>query len=233
MYYIQKEPNESGYYGNPMGEPFSDCIEMSNEFLTEYIDANGFVNITIENGAVTSIEKNAKAWNAWKESLPEPEPSNVPDPAQIQLATNFMLMSCTTYTDEQALQIKYVFAVWPEGVNTDGKYTKGQYITHNEQLYRIEQDVQPIESQPPDAVGMLAVYRPVDVEHAGTLEDPIPWVYGMNCYAGKYYSYNGNTYKVAVGGDMIPCTWYPDSGIWQWELVTGGTEADVEDDVQY
>lgn len=167
------------------------------------------------------------------ERPPEPEPSNTPDPAQIQLAINFMLMSCTTYIDEQALQISSVFAVWPEGVNTNGKYTKGQYIMHNDQLYHIEQDVQPIESQPPDAVGMLAVYRPVDVEHEGTLEDPIPWVYGMNCYAGKYYSYNGNTYKVAVGGDMIPCTWYPDSGIWQWELVTGGTEASVEDDVQY
>ena len=27
----------------------------------------------------------------------------------------------------------------------------------------------------------------------------------------------------AMGGDMIPCTWPPDSGIWQWVLVSGGT----------
>ena len=151
----------------------------------------------------------------------EPEPPNTPDPAEIQLATAFMLASCTTYTDDQALQIKSVFSVWPDGVNADGKYAKGQYITHNDQLYHIEQDVQPIESQPPDGEGMLAIYRPINPEHAGTAEDPIPWVYGMDCYAGKYYSYDGHTYMVAKGGDMIPCTWPPDSGIWQWEKVDG------------
>lgn len=167
------------------------------------------------------------------EQPPEPESPNTSDLAEIQLATSFMLASCTTYTDDQALQIKSVFSVWPDGVNTDGKYAKGQYITHNDQLYHIEQGVQPIESQPPDAEGMLAIYRPIDIEHEGTLDDPIPWVYGMNCYAGKYYSYNGNIYKVAVGGDMIPCTWEPGTaGMWQWELVSEKS-SQPNDDVQY
>lgn len=39
----------------------------------------------------------------------------------------------------------------------------------------------------------------------------------MDCYAGKHYSYNGKVYRVAEGGDMIPCTWPPDTpGMWQW-----------------
>ncbi len=224
MYYINNNPTESGNYGNPMGQPFTDCIEMPDEFLSAYLAANGFVNIMVKDGVVTSVEKNVDAWaawEAWKAPNPKPELPNTPDPAEIQLATMFMLATCTTYTDDQALQIKSVFSVWPDGVNTDGKYTKGQYITHNDQLYRIEQDVQPIESQPPDAEGMLAVYRPVDIEHEGTLDDPIPWVYGMNCYAGKYYSYEGAVYMVAEGGDMIPCTWPPDTpDMWQWVKVS-------------
>ena len=70
---------------------------------------------------------------------------------------------------------------------------------------------------PPHDDGMLAIYRPINREHAGTADDPIPWVYGMDCYAGKHYSYNGKVYKVAEGGDMTPCTWPPDSpGMWQW-----------------
>lgn len=174
------------------------------------------------------LKVDVKEKKVWYESIQD----TVPDPIdEIQLAISFMLATCTTYTNDQALQIKSVFAKWPDGVNTDGKYAKGQYITHNDQLYHIEQNVQPIESQPPDAEGMLAIYRPVDIEHEGTLEDPIPWVYGMNCYAGKYYSYNSNIYKVAVGGDMIPCTWYPDSGIWQWELVIESSQPN--DDVEY
>ena len=32
--------------------------------------------------------------------------------------------------------------------------------------------------------------------------------------------YNGKVYQVAEGGDMIPCTWPPDTpGMWQWEEV--------------
>ena len=55
---------------------------------------------------------------------------------------------------------------------------------------------------------------------AGTADDPIPWVYGMDCHAGKCYRYNGKVYQVAEGGDMIPCTWPPDTpGMWQWEEV--------------
>ena len=74
--------------------------------------------------------------------------------------------------------------------------------------------------QAPHDEGMLAVYRPIDREHAGTADDPIPWVYGMDCYAGKCYRYNGKVYQVAEGGDMIPCTWPPDTpGMWQWEEV--------------
>ena len=67
---------------------------------------------------------------------------------------------------------------------------------------------------------MLAVYRPIETWHAGTRSDPIPWVYGMDCLAGLYYSYNGAIYRVADGGDMIPCVWAPDTpGLWQWELI--------------
>ena len=51
----------------------------------------------------------------------------------------------------------------------------------------------PQDHQPPDGEGMLAIYRPIDQTHAGTLEDPIPWVYGMDCPAGSYFSYQGHS----------------------------------------
>ena len=80
--------------------------------------------------------------------------------------------------------------------------------------------VTPQEHQPPHGEGMLAVYRPIDQSHAGTLEDPIPWVYGMDCHAGVYFSYQGHIYQVAEGGDMVPCVWAPGTaGLWQWVLI--------------
>lgn len=136
-------------------------------------------------------------------------------------AVKLLIATATTMTDAQALSIPTDFyPTWPEeGLNDNGQYVKGQVIKYGSGLYRIAQPVAPQAHQPPDGEGMLAVYRPVSPSHAGTLEDPIPWVYGMDCTTGTYYSYNGTVYRCA--GDMIPCVWYPDSGIWQWEAVNG------------
>lgn len=73
--------------------------------------------------------------------------------------------------------------------------------------------------KPPHGEGMLAVYRPIDKGHAGTVDDPILWEYGMNCYEGKYYSHSGKTYLCKQ--NMTPCVWEPGTpGLWQWELVS-------------
>lgn len=73
------------------------------------------------------------------------------------------------------------------------KIAEGVCLMHSGQCYRVVQEVIPIESQPPGADGMLAVYRPVDKRHAGTLEDPIPWVSGMDCFKDKYYAHDGRS----------------------------------------
>ena len=126
----------------------------------------------------------------------------------------------TALTDEQALGMASVFPAWPEWVNAGGQYVQGQVVQDEGQLYRVMQEtVTPLENQPPHGEGMLAVYRPIEVEHAGTMEDPIPWVYGMDCHTGKYYSYEDKLYLCT--GNMIPCTWAPGSeGVYQWEEVT-------------
>lgn len=41
MFYIKNTTN-NGYYGNPMGQPFPDYIEMPDELLSSYFEYNGF-----------------------------------------------------------------------------------------------------------------------------------------------------------------------------------------------
>ena len=137
--------------------------------------------------------------------------------AQYKAVLSLLVATATTLTDAQALGIQRDFyPVWPNGVDETGAYRAGQVVTDNGSLYRVVQAVTPIESQPPHGEGRLAVYRPIDTGHAGTQGDPIPWVYGMDCHTGSYYNYSGVTYLCK--GDMLPCVWYPDSGIWQWEV---------------
>ena len=119
------------------------------------------------------------------------------------------------------LEMPDMFPSWEDVLANGVELQKGRIISKDQTLYRVQNKVTPQAHQPPGGEGMLAVYRPIDQSHAGTLEDPIPWVYGMDCHAGVYFSYQGHIYRVAVGGDMVPCVWTPGTpGLWQWELIS-------------
>lgn len=145
---------------------------------------------------------------------------------RIQLAGQFRagLMTfaagATTITDSQALKMASLFPIWPDGVNEDGEYIQNQIVQDEGNLYRIvPTTVTPLENQPPHGEGMLAVYRPIDIEHAGTIEDPIPFILGMDTEKDKYYSYKNKIYLCKLAMDA--CVWAPDTpDMWQWELVS-------------
>ncbi|OUO94820.1 hypothetical protein [Cloacibacillus sp. An23] len=114
-----------------------------------------------------------------------------------------------------------LFDEWQAGET----YEAGYRLVHEGVVYEVIQQVTAIETQPPSAEGMLAIYRPLSVdsetgdEPDGTLENPYTYLDGMDVYNGKYYSYNGKIYLAKA--DMLPCTWAPGTaGLWQWEEVT-------------
>jgi len=115
--------------------------------------------------------------------------------------------------DAEALTAPSAFEIWAP----DMSYSAEQIISHEGSLYRVKQNIsQSVAHQPPGASGMLAVYSPIVRGHDGTQADPIPYIYGMDCRAGKYYIFEDTLYLCAA--DMIPCTWPPGSpGVWQWQ----------------
>ena len=74
MYYIKSEPNESGYYGNPQGNPAEGLIALPDELLADYLDAMGFVSLTAEDGTVTSLAINQEAYDAYTSTHKAPDP---------------------------------------------------------------------------------------------------------------------------------------------------------------
>ena len=155
---------------------------------------------------------------AWEEASSQPAPPPSPQEQAMTLA-RIMAASATGLSDTTALAIPDLLPTWAELLAAGNKVDADVCLVHNGQTYRVVQDVTPLKSQPPDMEGMLAIYRPVEREHTGTMADPIPWVSGMDCRTGKYYSYEGVTYLCK--GDMIPCVWTPGTaGLWQWEVVS-------------
>lgn len=116
-----------------------------------------------------------------------------------------------TLPDDVAAQAPLLYPAW------DWQSCKRDMIVnYNGQLYRVLNT--PTDNRPPDAEGMLAVYRPIVPAHAGTMADPIPWVYGMDCKAGLYYSYADQLWLCK--SDMAPCTWIPGTAPTMWEQVS-------------
>ena len=155
--------------------------------------------------------------------LQQEHPAIPPSPQEQMLTmARAMAASATTLSDSVALSIPDLLPTWDELLSAGQPIQPGVCLMHNGQCYRQVQSgaVTQQAHQPPGGDGMLAVYRPIDREHAGTQADPIPSVIGMDCTEGKYYSYNGHIYRVAAGGTMAPCVWEPGTaGLWQWELV--------------
>ena len=140
---------------------------------------------------------------------------------QLSAAARMYVQAATDVPDETALEMPDLFKTWAEILEAGKTVPKDTIINDGGTLYRVvpSEGVLPMEHQPPHGEGMLAVYRPIDKAHTGTQEDPIPWVYGMDCTAGLYYSYNGVVYLCKA--DMKPCVWAPGTaGLWQWEAVT-------------
>ena len=145
---------------------------------------------------------------------------NVKMTGQMQVATRLYVQTSTDVPDETALEMPDLFKTWEEVLAAGVTVAENSIINDGGTLYRVVASggVLPQAHQPPHGEGMLAVYRPIDTAHEGTLEDPIPWVYGMDCTEGKYYTYNATTYLCKA--NMTPCVWAPGSaGLWQWEAV--------------
>lgn len=139
---------------------------------------------------------------------------------QLSAAAKLYVQAATDVPDETALEMPDLFKTWEEVLEAGKTVAENSIINDGGTLYRVvaEGGVLPQEHQPPHGEGMLAVYRPIDTAHTGALEDPIPWVYGMDCTEGLYYSYNATVYLCKA--NMTPCVWAPGTaGLWQWEAV--------------
>lgn len=93
MYYINAQPNASGNYGNPMGQPFPGSLALPDDLLGAYIEAKGFVIPSIENDELVSLEVNQEALDAYNVEHPEVPVEPTPDPIEVLQEENKLLKS--------------------------------------------------------------------------------------------------------------------------------------------
>lgn len=103
-----------------------------------------------------------------------------------------MLMS-----DEKALNCISVFPTWESYI---GKSLKtGERVVYQNELWKVRQEITTVLENQAPSIETAALYERIDEEHAGTLEDPIPYANTMTVEEGKHYIEEGIIYKCIKG----------------------------------
>lgn len=93
--------------------------------------------------------------------------------------------------DQEALSVQCLYKEWNKQIGK--QLNVGEYIQHEGKLYRVLQAHTAQNTWAPGN-GTESLFVVIDKEHAGTLEDPIPYNGNMELFNGKYYIQNEVVY---------------------------------------
>lgn len=111
-----------------------------------------------------------------------------------------MRINTMQLTESEALTVKSLYPDWETGINVK----TGERYNSDGSLWEVVQDHTTQDNWKPSQY-TLNLWKKVDSEdHAGTLEDPIPYEQGMSLEKGKYYAQFGVTYEcIQASGPLV------------------------------
>ena len=93
--------------------------------------------------------------------------------------------------DQEALELQILYKSWDQQIGK--QLNVGEYVQHEGKLYRVLQ-AHTAQSTWAPGNGTESLFVVIDKEHAGTLDDPIPYEGNMELFNGKYYIQNEVVY---------------------------------------
>lgn len=93
--------------------------------------------------------------------------------------------------DQEALELQILYKSWNQQIGK--QLNVGEYVQHEGKLYRVLQ-AHTAQSTWVPGNGTESLFVVIDKEHAGTLDDPIPYNGNMELFNGKYYIQNEVVY---------------------------------------
>ena len=107
---------------------------------------------------------------------------------------NFALnLAAMNMSDANAVKCISIFPTWESYIGK--KLTEGTRVQYKGELWKVRQDIATVLKNQAPSIETAALYERIDEEHAGTLEDPIPYANTMTVHKDKYYIEDGIVYK--------------------------------------
>ncbi|NLB91598.1 MAG: hypothetical protein GX786_10330 [Clostridiales bacterium] len=208
-------------------EPFDDFVVIENEREVDFFKMNcyyleekdGKYFAVLDEKKYQERLEEEKKWEEDRQKQEEEETQARILQSAFLFSPMMMRAALPNVADEDIETITKHIPLWVAGE----QYGVNMVVKHKEKNYRIVPTggVTAQAHQPPDGVGMLAVYRPLSPnvdEVDGSKEKPYEFVYGMDVEKDKHYSYQGKTY-VALQ-DAPNCIWYPgQAGVYIFKAV--------------
>lgn len=102
-----------------------------------------------------------------------------------------MVINAIPMSNNEALARKSSFPEWAEDL---GEVKKGEKYQYNGKLYEVVQDHTTQANWSP-SIYTASLWKMVDEEHSGTIDDAIPYTPPMEIFDGKYYKQNDVLYR--------------------------------------
>lgn len=112
-----------------------------------------------------------------------------------------------------------MFEAWAYPVD----YKAGQMRENGGKLYECMKDHTSQAGWEPGSIGGATLWEHIDVEHAGTMDDPIPASVPMEYFAGKYYS-EGEALYLCTRDSETPLNYLPSQLVGQYFEEVGAAE---------
>lgn len=184
--------------GNPMGE----TKEVVNEYDNSEYSLAG--DITDHRDGTVSIKMGKPTESELSEATVTALVGQSITPQRAARLRPMIEAAATSLPDSDAAKAVELFPSWAYPVS----YVEGNRVSDGGKLYKCRQAHTSQEGWKPAKTPALWVV--IDVDHAGTQDDPIPASRGMEYEYGKYYldSEDGKTYKCerigeAAGGKIV------------------------------
>ena len=132
--------------------------------------------------------------DGWVEYVPEPVTPAPYVKSAFEVVEELVTKQWNERTDisnEEALDYMVIVYPWSKFIGTE--LPQGKIVSHDEKLWRVRQAHTAQEEYAP-SMETAALFEVIEKEHAGTLDDPIPYAAPMEIFAGKYYSEDGVIY---------------------------------------
>lgn len=141
---------------------------ISGEYVSgEYADMTLITPVKVTPGTPALLTFGIREWT--EEEIQQ---------ADVQTAIEYL-------SDEQALTVKNLYPTFADLIGKNVKI--GTRFTYNAFLFKTIQDDLMIQEQYVPGTGTESLYVQLDESHAGTQEDPIPWITNMQPEKDKYY----------------------------------------------